>query len=327
MQKITKLIAGVFCCAMVFSSSAYAVWLSDSQAIMGTSVTVELWADDEPQGQRAMQAVFTEMRRIDKAMNPWDEHSELAAINRQAAIAPVLISDELVQIINKALFYSQLSEGAFDISFASVSRFYNFRAGKKPSEQQRKAMQGAINYRNIQLDENAETLFFSDKRISIDLGGIAKGYAVDQGIALLAKHGITSAIVSAGGDSRILGDKHGKPWVMGIRHPRDKNKHALRIPLADTAISTSGDYERFFMEGDVRHHHIINPKTSYSAPAVQSVSVLANKAIDSDALSTTVFVLGVSKGLALINQLPGIDAIIIDGQGLLHCSDDLLMSQ
>lgn len=310
----------------LMSTVASADWFSDSQAIMGTTVSVELWAEDEQQGQRAMAAVFAEMRRIDKAMNPWDEHSELAAINRQAAIAPVLISEELQQLISKALYYSRLSEGAFDISFASVSQYYRFRSAKKPSAQQRQQLQGAINYHNLVLDEKNRSLFFKDARISIDLGGIAKGHAVDRGIALLQSHGIHSAIVSAGGDSRVLGDKHGRPWVMGIQHPRKKDQHALRIPLANTAISTSGDYERFFMEGEIRHHHIINPQTAESARAVQSVTVLADKAVDSDALSTTVFVLGVKKGLALINQLPGIDAIIIDDQGLLHYSADLLLS-
>ena len=160
----------------------------------------------------------------------------------------------------------------------------------------------------------------------MDLGGIAKGYAVDRGIDILRRAGVESAVISAGGDSRILGDLGNRPRTIGIRHPRNRNEYAVMIPLADTAISTSGDYERFFMQGEVRVHHILDPDTGRSAQGLQSASVLAPLAVDSDALSTTVFVLGVERGLQLVNSLPGVDAILIDGSGKLHYSAELLLS-
>ena len=162
------------------------------------------------------------------------------------------------------------------------------------------------------------------KTPKIDLGGIAKGYAVDNGIKILQTCGIQNALVSAGGDSRILGDKKGRPWVMGVRHPRDKNKVVVSIPLSDSAISTSGDYERYFIEGDKRYHHIIKPSTGQSADLTWSASVLANNAVTSDALSTTLFVLGTEKALELINTLDDIEAIVIDTKGKMFYSSGLM---
>jgi thiamine biosynthesis lipoprotein len=144
---------------------------------------------------------------------------------------------------------------------------------------------------------------------------------------LLLKAGISSAIVTAGGDSRIIGERGDRPWYIGIKNPRQQDDNAVMIPLSDTAISTSGDYERFYIEDGVRFHHILSPQTGLPVDSVQSVSIIAPNAVDSDALSTTVFVLGVEKGLALVNGLPGIDAIIIDAAGKLHYSADLLMPE
>jgi thiamine biosynthesis lipoprotein len=184
----------------------------------------------------------------------------------------------------------------------------------------------AIDYRQINLDAGARSIRFERAGMAIDLGGIAKGYAVDRGVEILLRAGIESAVISAGGDSRIVGNLGDRPRMIGIRHPRKEAEYVAVIPLEDTAISTSGDYERFFERDGVRYHHILDPGSGESARRVRSASVIAARAIDSDALSTTVFVLGVEKGLALINRLPNTDAIIVDGNGKLHYSDDLLLS-
>ncbi len=293
---------------------------------MGTLIAVELWTEDAAAGKAAIQNVFAEFDRLDAMMNPWNPASELSRINREAARGPVATTAEIVEVVARAAHYSQLSGGAFDISFASVGRHYDYRAGDRPGAEQRAAGQASINYRAIALDEKAGTIAFELPGLQVDLGGIAKGYAVDRGIDILMAAGIEAAVVSAGGDSRILGDRGDRPRTVGIRHPRKDGEFAVLIPLSDTAISTSGDYERFFIEDGVRYHHILDPKTGDSARAVQSVSILAPHAIDSDALSTAVFVLGVRDGLALVNRLPGIDAIIIDGAGKLHYSQELLRS-
>ena len=296
---------------------------------MGTRISVELWQQDDKLAAQALDAVMATMRQVEAAMSPYIESSELSTINRLAATQPVKISDPLFNLIDKSLYFSRVSEGAFDISYASVGRYYNYRESLSPSEQQLGETLKAIGYRGIQLNSAQRSIRFLHPKLSIDLGGIAKGYAVDSAIDALHKLGIESAIVSAGGDSRVLGQRHAEddkatPWMIGIRHPRKSGEYAVRLPLANTAVSTSGDYERFFIRDGERIHHIINPSTGKSASAVQSVTVLANLAADSDALSTTVFVLGVKKGLALVNRLPGVDAIVIDAEGLLHYSDGLL---
>jgi len=315
----------VACLLFLASPLSHAQWHNQSQDIMGTRITVELWSEDPQKAEQAIESVVHEMRQIDARLSPYKENSDLSKLNRQAAKSAVPLSDELFLLLNKAIDYSRLSDGAFDISFASVGQFYDYREQQQPQQKTLQTHLPAIDYRSIVIDQEKRTVRFLHPLLKIDLGGIAKGYAVDRGIELLKQQGIVSAIVMAGGDSRILGDRGNQPWLLGIRHPRSKGKLAVKLPLTDTAFSTSGDYERYFLDGDKRIHHIINPSTGQSATGIQSVSVIAPDGIDSDALSTTVFVLGIEKGLALINQLEGIDAIIIDGEGKLHYSAELLM--
>ena len=307
---------------------AEAQWLSDKQAIMGTDVSVLLWADDEARGRAAIAAVMQDMRAVDQQFSPYIPSSELAQINTLAASKTLPISAEMAFLIDKSLYYSKLTQGAFDITFASVGWFYDYRKSIRPSEDQRASLLPAINYHWLNFDKTKRTLHFAHKNVRIDLGGIAKGYAVDRAIELLKARGIRHATVSAGGDSRLLGDKLGQPWHIGIKNPRpksDKDAVITLLPLSDSAVSTSGDYERYFIEPRTgeRVHHIINPKTGKSASEVMSVTILGPLGADTDALSTSVFVLGVKEGLALINRLPGFDTMIIDKQGKAHYSQGL----
>ncbi len=316
--------------SLLFSFGADAGWYTDTRPIMGTDVHVEFWYQPQSASDRKAEelidAVMAEMQRIESVMSPYIESSELYRINKLAASKSVPLSDEMFFIISKAQYFSKISDGAFDISFASVGRFYTYRDKLKPSDAEINALLPAIDYRHIELDPEKQQISFAHPHLKIDLGGIAKGYAVDRGIEILHSAAVQSAIVSAGGDSRILGNRRGQAWTIGIRHPRQADDYAVKIPLEDTAISTSGDYERFFItEQGQRVHHIINPRSGKSEGQLQSVSVLAEHAVDSDALSTTLFVLGVKNALALANQLPGIDTIIIDQAGDLHYSDGLLM--
>jgi len=299
-------------------------WFNFQQSIMGTSTVVELYSETPKQAEHCSQLVFAEMHRIDKLMSPYIEQSELAIINREAANHSVRVGRELFNLIKYSIEFSELSEGAFDITFASVGYLYNYRMKQRPTDKQIKHQLSAINYKNIILNEADTSISFSNKDTRIDLGGIAKGHAVDNSIELLKTCGIKNALVSAGGDSRILGDKNGRPWVMGVRHPRNKNKVVVSIPLNDSAISTSGDYERYFIEDGNRYHHIIKPTTGLSADQTWSASVLANKAVTSDALSTTLFVLGTEKALKLINQLDDVEAIIINANGKMFYSNGLM---
>jgi len=182
-----------------------------------------------------------------------------------------------------------------------------------------------VNYRSVVLDPSANTVRFLNEGVRLDLGGIAKGYAVDRGIDILKSFGIRQARLSAGGDLRLLGDKRGKPWIVGIRDPRSESRNAMVLPLTDVAVSTSGDYERFFFDdNNERVHHILSPATGKPVKGVQSVTILGDDSITTDGLSTAVFVLGAAKGLEMVNRLKGIDAVIIDEQRQVHYSDGLV---
>lgn len=302
---------------------AAADWHSRVEAIMGTEVRVELWHEDATAARAAIGAVMDEMRRIDALMSPFKPDSELSRINREAAQKPVVISQEMFDLISRSLEFSKLSGGAFDITFSSVGYLYDYREHIKPSEAEiAKALPG-VNYRHLQLDRKRRSIHFARNGVRIDLGGIAKGYAVDNCIALLKKRGITNAIVTAGGDSRLLGDRRGRPWNVGIRDPRRSDDVAAVLPLADVAISTSGDYERYFEEDGVRHHHIINPKTGKSASGVRSVTVIGPDGVTTEGLTKSVFVRGPEEGMRLIESLPNIDAIVIDATGNIFYSSRL----
>lgn len=217
-----------------------------------------------------------------------------------------------------------MSGGAFDITFASIGRYYDYRNKLTPSEQQREDLLPAINYRLIHLDTQRNTLWFEHPKLYIDLGGIAKGYAVDKAIAIVQSFGVKHASITAGGDSRVIGDKFGRPWLIGIKNPR-ADAVAITLPLEDVAVSTSGDYERYFIDDKgERVHHIINPRTGKSTSGVNSVTIIGPQGFDTDPLSTTVFVLGEEKGLALINSLPGFDAVIINSSGKVSYSQGLM---
>lgn len=291
---------------------ASAEWHSRAEAIMGTEVRVELWHEDATSARAAIGAVMDEMHRIDALMSPFKPNSELSRINREAAQKPITISQEMFDLISRSLEFSKLSGGAFDITFSSVGYLYDYREHIKPSDAEiAKALPG-VNYRHLQLDRKRRTIHFARSGVRIDLGGIAKGYAVDNCIALLKKRGITNAIVTAGGDSRLLGDRRGRPWNVGIRDPRRRDDVVMVLPLMDVAISTSGDYERYFEADGVRHHHIINPKTGKSASGVRSVTVIGPDGVTTEGLTKSVFVRGPEAGMRLIETIPNVDAIVID---------------
>lgn len=287
---------------------------------MGTRISIELWATDEDRGNTAIDAVLEEFRRIDRAMSPYREGSELALLNREASRRPVKVSRELFDLLEKSLAFSRLTDGAFDITFASVGHQYDYRQGIAPSDEQLAADLPKINYRHIELNPKTRSISFKQPGVRIDLGGIAKGYAVDRGIALLQQHHIDQALITAGGDSRILGDHGGRPWNIGIRAPRDRNSVVAVLPLTNTAISTSGDYERYFEADGIRYHHIISPATGRSASELRSVTIIGPDATSTDALSTSVFVMGPTAGLALIDRLPAFEAVLIDRQGQMRYS-------
>ena len=305
------------------SSSAHADWFGESRPMMGTEISVYLWHNDAVAGQAAVEAVFAEATRIDNMMSTYKEDSVLSTINRDAAAGPVEAGDELYRLILRSLDISVLTLGAFDVTYDSVGQHYDFRERRRPDAATIKDELQSIDYRLIKIHPDTQSIEFAQEGVRINLGGIAKGYTVEQGVDILRKRGIQNAIVTAGGDSRLLGDRRGKPWVVGVRDPRKDGEIAVRIPLENDAISTSGDYERFFDEDGIRYHHIIRPDTGLPADGVHSATIVGPDAVITDALSTSVFVMGVDQGLRLIATLPDYEGIVIDATGRMYYSDGL----
>jgi FAD:protein FMN transferase len=304
-------------------ASARAEWLKREASIMGTRCTVELWADDTAKGDAGIESVFAEMRRIDELMSHYKPESELSRVNAEAADHPVRVSRELYDMLATSIEYSKLTRGAFDITYASVGYLYDYRRHVHPDDKAIAAALPGINYRHIRLLPESTSVRFDRRGVRVDVGGIGKGYAVDRGIAVLQAAGFARAMVNAGGDTRIIGDRFGRPWVVGIRHPDDANKIVLKIPLTDAAMSTSGDYERFFDEDGVRYHHIIDPKTGKSPHKVRSVTIIGPNATRTDALTKSIFVMGAKDGIDLINTLDDVDAVAVAPDGKVYYSKGL----
>lgn len=289
---------------------------------MGTRVSVRLWYEEgeasRAAAEEAVDAAIAEIDRIEQLMSTYIEDSRISAVNRQAAERAVPAGEELYGLVETALRVSRLTDGAFDITYDSVGQHYDYRAGRRPDAATIEQEIGHLDYRLVTLLPEQHAIRFERAGVRINLGGIAKGYAVERAIAVLAAAGYRHAIVTAGGDSRLLGDRGGEPWVVGVRDPRKEQGVAVRLPLVDEAISTSGDYERYFEEDGVRYHHILSPDTGEPARGVYSATVVGPDGVLTDALSTSVFVLGVERGLALIEKLPGYEAIVIDAGGRMH---------
>ena len=291
---------------------------------MGTAIRAELWSDDAAAAEAATSAVMAEMHRIDCAMSPHKADSELSRINRDAGRVAVALSEEMTTLLARAATFSALTQGAFDITYAAAGQLYDYRARVHPDAAALARAQAAVGWRHLELDRRAGTVRFHRPGMRIDLGGFAKGHAVDNAAALLVRRGIRHAMVSAGGDSRVVGDRRGRPWMIGVRHPRRAESEVVAmLPLEDASISTSGDYERCFDEGGTRFHHLIDPATGESPQGVHSVTVIADDGLTSEALSKAVFVLGAGRGLALVEAQRGVDAIVVDAAGALHFSSGL----
>jgi len=308
---------------LLVSMPVHAEWVGEARGMLGTEISVYLWLEDQEEGQRLVDAVFAEAARIDELMSTYKEDSEISEVNRHAADGPVATGSELFHLVQRALDISVLTRGAFDITYDSVGQHYDFRLRERPDADTIEQTVGQIDYRLVELDQVATSVRFLADGVRINLGGIAKGYVVERGVDILRLNGVQHAVVTAGGDSRLLGDRRGRPFMIGIRDPRVEGEVAISVPLEDEAISTSGDYERYFEEDGVRYHHIIQPNTGLPVTGVHSATVFGPDAVMTDALSTSVFVMGVDLGMRLIAGLPDYESIVIDDQGRIYYSDGL----
>ncbi|HVS76211.1 MAG TPA: FAD:protein FMN transferase [Steroidobacteraceae bacterium] len=314
LRRLAALIGCIVCLAAA-PSQAHAEWYSRTQAIMDTRIYVELWDTSPQHANAAIDAVMAEMHHVDDVMSDFKPDSQLSRINEHAAQHPVVVSPELYDLIRLSTHYSRITDGAFDITVESVWRLYHFRRHIHPTDAEIEALLPTVNWRNLILDDRRHSIRFARPGMAIGLGGIAKGYAVDRSIDILKAMGIRHAIVTAGGDSRLLGDHRGRPWMVAIMDPWDLHKVVTRVPLSNEAISTSGDYYRGFVQNGVRYDHILSPLTGHSAQLVRSASIIAPTATQTDGMSKTAFILGPQKTLALIDRMPQYDAILICPDG------------
>jgi thiamine biosynthesis lipoprotein len=289
--------------------------------LMDTLVTIHVVADSEQTADKAMTDAFREISKLDTLLTFFSDKSELALINRNAGISGVRVSPETLEVIEKAVYASEKSGGAFDVTIGPESSLWNFVTKVKPDDNAISSRLGLVNYRLITFDKEKSLVALGKRGMLMDLGAIAKGYAADKAIGALKKLGVRAGLVAVAGDIRAFGLKQdGKPWRVGIRNPRQTGKGdeiLAAIELRDMAISTSGDYERFFILDGERFHHILDPQTGYPARSCQSVSIMATDGVTTDSFSTAVFVLGPEKGMELLRQL-GLEGMIVDREGKIH---------
>ena len=283
---------------------------------MGTSVEIAVSQTQAAKAEEATEAAFREVQRIDFLMSNYREDSEISRVNRDAGKKETKVSPEMLRMIERAIEFSSLSEGAFDITIGPVFRLWNFREGKFPEEKNLRENLKKVGYRQIKIDRSRSSIFLQEEGMEIDLGAIAKGYAVDSASAVLKEKGIENFLVNAGGDLKVSGSKEkGVPWIVGIQHPRLPSQMVAKLSPRQAGVATSGDYEKFFIERGERYHHLLNPSTGTPARECQSVTVMAPSAMAADALATAVFVLGPKKGLALVKRMNDVHAIIVDRGG------------
>jgi thiamine biosynthesis lipoprotein len=298
----------------------------DSRLLMGTVVQITVAGRAEEEARGAMAEAFAEIERIDGLLSSYRQESLIARLNREGHQRKIVLTKEIFDLLREAVAFSEQSGGAFDVTIWPVSVLWGFeKGGRIPDPALLGAALRKVGYKSIVLDETTTSVGFALDGMGVDLGAIAKGWAVDRAMERLAARGIADAIVDAGGDLRIAGSRPGKrSWRIGVQHPRQGGELLLTLDLTDTAIVTSGDYERFFEEGGVRYHHILDPATGMPASGCRSVTVLARTAAEADAAATAAFVLGPERGIAFLRSRPGTRGVIVDAAGGLHWTDEAL---
>lgn len=293
---------------------------SETRTIMGTYVTITV----EPSGlpeilvRAAVKDAFAQIERVDALMSTYKPQSELSRINANAGVAPVEADPEVIDTVGMALETAKETGGGFDPTIGPLVKLWGIASkdARVPSDAEIGAALKLVDYTQVEVDRDKGTVFIKMPGMSIDLGGIAKGYASDRAVDALRKAGITAGIVAVAGDLRLFGKRaDGSDWGVGIQHPRDKSGLMAKFKLTDAALSTSGDYERFFIKDGVRYHHIIDPRTGYPAKGLMSVSVLTAKAVDSDAYATGLFVMGPQKAMEYADAHPELDVLLVRSDG------------
>jgi thiamine biosynthesis lipoprotein len=294
--------------------------------LMGNRFDITVVANNEAEGNVYIHMAVTEISRIEKLISSWDKNSQTSEINKNAGIKPVKVATELFDLIERSIAISKLTDGAFDISYASMGRIWKFDGSmtEMPSEEEIKSSVVKVGFQNIALDKVNGTVFLKLKGMKIGFGAIGKGYAADMAKTLLIQKGVSAGIINASGDMNTWGKQpNGEEWKVAITNPMNKENAYGLFPIKNGAVATSGNYEKFVVFNKKRYAHIIDPRTGYPTTGILSVTVFAPKAELADALATSVFVMGKEVGLNRINQLPKIECITIDENGNIFTSDNI----
>ncbi|MBX2841596.1 MAG: FAD:protein FMN transferase [Flammeovirgaceae bacterium] len=299
--------------------------------LMGSRFEIVVVGNSAEKANSQIQMAIIEIKRIENLISSWKENSQTSLINKNAGIQQVQVDRELFELIRRAGKVSELTNGAFDLTFGSIDdQLWHFDTNMKSLPDSAIASESVklINYRNIFLDENNVSVFLKNKGMKIGFGAIGKGYAAEKVKSILIKNGVRSGIVNAGGDLIAWGNQpDGKPWTIGIANPNLKVQAFSWLNISNKAVVTSGNYEKFVEIEGKRYSHIINPKTGFPVTRLKSVTIITTNAELADALATAVFIMGEEKGLELINQLNGIDCIILDDSDELHYSKGVLLNR
>ncbi|MGB2342544.1 MAG: FAD:protein FMN transferase [Flavobacteriaceae bacterium] len=293
---------------------------------MGSAFELTVVAENKEKASNYIEQAKNEIVRIEKLISSWDKNSETAKINSNSGIKPVKVSKELFYLIDRAQRISKITSGAFDITFAAIDRIWNFDGGvsQMPSFEVIQNSISKIGYSKLKLNKEESTVFLPEKGMKIGFGGIGKGYAADQAKELLINKGVKGGIINASGDMNTWGKQpDGSPWTVGIVNPMNKEKVFSWFSLKHDAVVTSGNYEKFTLIDGERFSHIIDPRTGIPSKGIISSTIFANKAELADALATATFVMGAESGMFLIDQLPNIEAILIDDKGVIYKSKNI----
>ncbi len=298
--------------------------------LMGSRFDITVVAKDPIEGEEYINLAVSEITRIEKLISSWDPNSQTSEINKNAGVQPVKVDAELFNLIQRGIGISTLTDGAFDISYASMDNIWKFDGSmtEMPEEATIKASVSKVGYQNILLNKEDHTVFLKLKGMKIGFGAIGKGYAADKAKELLISKGVVAGIINASGDMNTWGKQpNGDSWQVAITNPMDKNKVFALLPLDNGAVVTSGNYEKYVTFNNTRYTHIIDPRSGYPATGIVSVTVFAPKAELADALATSVFVMGKEVGLNRIEQLPKVECIIIDDLGTIIASKNIQINK
>lgn len=297
---------------------------------MGNHFEITVVSENEAWAHERIDEAVAEIKRIEKILTTFKEDSETYLINENAGIAPVKVSEEVFRLIERSIRISEFTQGSFDITYGSIDkRLWNFDKNMKslPDPKKAKKMVRLIDYKNILLDQNEQTVFLKNKGMRIGFGGIGKGYAAEMAKAIMKKNGVTSGIVNASGDLTAWGHQpDGSPWTIGIAHPDGAHMPFSYMNITNMAVATSGNYEKFVVINKKKYSHTINPRTGLPVRGIKSVTVISPNAELCDALATPVTIMGINAGLDLINQIKGVECIIIDDYNKLYTSRNIHLS-